>query len=149
MGRHVVKSLRLVFFLLHDISSDLPPVDHSTETETRISFLSWSYQKIGAELFEGLWLWGELVLLWFKGWKAKRSPSLFCLKLHSFVRRRTTRGSSGSGFSHIKWISSSLFSICKLHFPDGASAPGCSRGTAKKRNEELCTEKTVTMRDNH
>lgn len=112
-------------------------------------FLSWSYQKIGAELFEGLWLRGELVLLWFKGWKAKRSPSLFCLKLHSFVRRRTTRGSSGSGFSHIKWISSSLFSICKLHFPDGASAPGCSRGTAKKRNEELCTEKTVTMRDNH
>lgn len=145
MGRHVVKSLRLVFFLLHDISSGGPFDWNRDQNQFFIMKLSENRCRAFWRSVAARWT----RLLWFKGWKAKRSPSLFCLKLHSFVRRRTTRGSSGSGFSHIKWISSSLFSICKLHFPDGASAPGCSRGTAKKRNEELCTEKTVTMRDNH
>lgn len=130
-------------------SSDLTPLDHSTETETRISFFFF-IMKLSENRFRVFWRSGCEVNSSYCDLRDGRPnvhAVLVLFKIAFFCSAADDTRLQRSEFSHIKWISSSLFQYVSFI---SLTELRCRAAVEElwKRTKDLCTEKTVTVKDN-
>lgn len=144
-----MKSLRLVFFLLHDIflrPHSTRPFNRNRDQNQFFFFI----MKLSENRFRVFWRSGCEVNSSYCDLRDGRPnvhAVLVLFKIAFFCSAADDTRLQRSEFSHIKWISSSLFQYVSFI---SLTELRCRAAVEElwKRTKDLCTEKTVTVKDN-